>query len=626
MLMKKLAVSMVGAVLVTGLLVSVAAAAPQGPWVLPAQNLSAAGGNGEAPQLSAGPDGSVTAVWTRDDGTDHTVQTATRPPGGSFGAPVNLSVAGQLALGPQIAVSPDGTATALWYSSDGTEFIVQAATRPPGGSFGTPVDLSAVGDDAIDPQISAASDGSVTAVWSRFAGSTRIIQASTRPPGGSFGDPVNLSAASSDSQIPQITTAPDGTTTVTWVLLSGGGLIVQAATRPPGGSFGTPVNLSVAGQDAVRPQIATAADGTATVVWYRSNGTNTIIQAATRPPGGSFGSPVNLSDAGDNAIAPQITIAPDGTTTAVWARYDGTDVIIQAATRPPGGSFGDPVNVAFAGPSLGRPAITAAPDGTATAVWLRNVGPYDVVQAATRPPGGSFGNPVNLSGGEWGTNTPQVTAAPDGTATAIWAPGEAGAFFIQSVSTARPSPALSVAKAGNGSGIVTSTPTGINCGSDCSENYLSFTDVTLTANPKAGSTFNGWSGADCSGAATCEVTMLEATTVTASFGKPKLANLKVTPKSKKVKPGKKATFKVKVRNNGKAKAGKLKVCAKGPKKLVKVGKCVKAGSLAAGKSKTVKFKVTVKKGTKEGRKAKITFKATASGGLKKSAKATVKVG
>ena len=305
MLMKKLAVSMVGAVLVTGLLVSVAAAAPQGPWVLPAQNLSAAGGNGEAPQLSAGPDGSVTAVWSRDDGTDHTVQTATRPPGGSFGAPVNLSVAGQLALGPQIAVSPDGTATALWYSSDGTEFIVQASTRPPGGSFGTPVDLSAVGDDAIDPQISAASDGSVTAVWSRFVGSTRIIQASTRPPGGSFGDPVNLSAASSDSQIPQITTAPDGTTTVTWVLLSGAGLIIQAATRPPGGSFGDPVNLSVAGQDAVRPQIATAADGTATVVWYRSNGANTIIQAATRPPGGLVRSLVNLSDAGDNALHPR---------------------------------------------------------------------------------------------------------------------------------------------------------------------------------------------------------------------------------------------------------------------------------------------------------------------------------
>ena len=42
-------------------------------------------------------------------------------------------------------------------------------------------------------------------------------------------------------------------------------------------------------------------------------------------------------------------------------------------------------------------------------------------------------------------------------------------------------PTLTVGKSGTGSGTVTSSPAGINCGSDCSEAYASGTSVTLTA-------------------------------------------------------------------------------------------------------------------------------------------------
>lgn len=77
---------------------------------------------------------------------------------------------------------------------------------------------------------------------------------------------------------------------------------------------------------------------------------------------------------------------------------------------------------------------------------------------------------------------------------------------------------LSVAKAGTGSGTVTSGDGLINCGIDCSETYYSNTTVTLTATPDVGSTFTGWSGA-CSGTGTCTVTMDADKTVTATFTK-----------------------------------------------------------------------------------------------------------
>ena len=76
---------------------------------------------------------------------------------------------------------------------------------------------------------------------------------------------------------------------------------------------------------------------------------------------------------------------------------------------------------------------------------------------------------------------------------------------------------LSVARSGNGSGSVTTSPAaGIDCGADCSQVYNFGTLVTLSAPPTAGSTFTGWSGA-CTGTGSCVVTMDAAKSVTAAF-------------------------------------------------------------------------------------------------------------
>ncbi len=76
---------------------------------------------------------------------------------------------------------------------------------------------------------------------------------------------------------------------------------------------------------------------------------------------------------------------------------------------------------------------------------------------------------------------------------------------------------LTVTKTGTGAGTVTSSPSGINCGADCTESYTESTAVTLTAIADAGSTFTGWSGGGCSGTGACTVTMNADTTITAAF-------------------------------------------------------------------------------------------------------------
>lgn len=75
---------------------------------------------------------------------------------------------------------------------------------------------------------------------------------------------------------------------------------------------------------------------------------------------------------------------------------------------------------------------------------------------------------------------------------------------------------LTVSKSGNGSGTVTSSPSGIDCGSTCTASFDNGTSVTITATPAGGSTFAGWSG-DCSGTGTCTLTMSADKAVTANF-------------------------------------------------------------------------------------------------------------
>ncbi len=92
-------------------------------------------------------------------------------------------------------------------------------------------------------------------------------------------------------------------------------------------------------------------------------------------------------------------------------------------------------------------------------------------------------------------------------------------------------------------------------------------------------------------------------------GQPKLARPQVKA-PKKLKAGKKMTMRVVVRNSGDAAASNVKVCVKSPKKKIK-GKgqrCKTVKSVAAGQSKTVKFKLK----TKKGKKGKANFRVSAA--------------
>lgn len=109
-------------------------------------------------------------------------------------------------------------------------------------------------------------------------------------------------------------------------------------------------------------------------------------------------------------------------------------------------------------------------------------------------------------------------------------------------------------------------------------------------------------------------------------GKPRFAAVKVTPKARAVKRGKKAVFKVTVRNAGQATAKAAKVCLKAPRQIKAVGgKCKRLGNLAAGRSRAVKFKVKPTRKAKVGKKHKLVFAVSAKATKTVRGKAAVRV-
>ncbi len=361
----------------------------------------------------------------------------------TWSPPIDVSAAGQDAYFPQVVIDASGNAVAVWTRSNGTNFIIQAATLPYGSSTWTPTaDLSAAGQDAAFPQVGVDAAGNAVAIWSRSNGTNTIIQGAKLPFGTSAWTPTtDLSAAGQDADKPQIAVDAAGNAVAVWSRSDGSNSIVQGATLLFGSAIWVATtDLSASGQDADSVQVAVDASGNAVAVWRRFDGSNTIIQAATL----AFGSTVwvaataDLSAAGNDSRDPQVAVDPAGNAVAVWSFFNGftTDISIQGATL----AFGSSTWVATSdllAPTLnsaGSPQVGVDAAGNALAIWVRNNGVDPVLEGATLAFGSSIWVPTTtivIPG--FGEFFPILAVNASGDAVAVWVLIDAGivTFAIQ---------------------------------------------------------------------------------------------------------------------------------------------------------------------------------------------------
>ena len=310
----------------------------------------------------------------------------------------------------QLAIDPAGNATGLFRSA--TNDTIQASYKLYGGSWSVLADICS--DQGINQQIVVDSNGNATAIWQSFY---HIIQASTKPFGEPWQDPVDVSGAG-EGRNPQIVVDSRGNATAVWGQDES---IIQASTKPFGEPWQDPVNLSLAGHDATQPCIAIdKTTGDATAVWTRNNGSHYIIQASTRLSG-TWQVPVDVSHDGYNAYTPQIAFDSTGNATAVWYQISGGKKVIQASTKLIDQLWQDPVNLSDEGYNAYPPQIAIDYAGNATALWSLHKGSNNIIQASTKLFGGTWPQtPSDLASVRQDSGIPQIAFDDLGNATALW--------------------------------------------------------------------------------------------------------------------------------------------------------------------------------------------------------------
>ncbi len=349
----------------------------------------------------------------------------------SWSAPAVLSSAispAVQAATPVVAVSLTKAQAAAWIAG-GSYRLLQVAAQDAGGAWSKPQTLTPLtGFNAADPVIAVSPTGTAVAMWDvrlSSAPAGPVVQASTRPPGGSWASVTSLtSAATSAASQPRVGVDYFGNAVAIWLQRTSGGVAVETATLPAGGSWSVPVALCAPGTTAAAPTLAVNAVGSAIAGWQTADGK--IVVAERRL--GVWRSPITIAPAAFRQGSPRVALNLLGNEAIVWNRGATTFV----STRSAGGSWSAPTAVSTE--STGATARVALDDlGNAVVIFAsaQSVASGSVypVQAVSRPVGGSWSAPVTISGASQHPGSLSLAATPLGTFVAGWVDSATGVTY-----------------------------------------------------------------------------------------------------------------------------------------------------------------------------------------------------
>jgi hypothetical protein len=407
------------AIALVGLIALVGTAAALAAWSAPT-DVSPSGVNGRGPQIALDGKGDAAAVWVGGTFGGGVVQLATRRPGEAWSASAtDLSATGERAFQPQVALDDKGDGVAVWSLFDGSHYRVQAASRTgTDGAWSTPSDLSLPGSDATSPQVALDGKDNAIAIWESNDGTGGIIQSAAKPAGGAWSTPSDLSHGGIS---PKIGLDGSGNAVAVWQRtdFSAGTVLVESAAKAVNGAWSTTTTLGF----GASPEIAVDRSGDAVAVWQRYP----TIQAATRTPDGVWSSPSEISPAGPSTSNPRVGIDAKGNATAIWLRLDTSTIgnprdIVQTASKPFGGAWSAPMDLSSLDDDAINPHIAVDKRGEAAVVWGAYNQPTStsVAKAATRSLDGHWSAPTGISYNGTGLFETNVAVDDKGDATAVW--------------------------------------------------------------------------------------------------------------------------------------------------------------------------------------------------------------
>jgi len=394
---------------------------------LKADTISPTHRSGSQPKLASDGSGDVVAVWRDVDDNGESIRTAFRPRYGSFGDSQTISVPAVATESPRVAMDRLGNAVAVWHvSTTARDSVVQAAVRPAGGSWSDPQVLSDPAEPAFGPEVSIEA-GQMTAVWVAREQWRPVIETASRTMTGVWTPPTTISNLVGGAYAPTVAMDDNGGAVAAWQWFDGSYRRIEAALRSSDGAWSKPEELSAPGHTASAPLVAMDAAGNAIAAWIRFNGVAPAAQTASRPAGGSWGLPRNLSRRGRNAATIDLAMNRRGDALVSWVQAGG----LKTAFRALGETKWTRVPISASWEGLGA-HVALDEEGDATIVWDDG---YEV-SASYKPVGEPWQDDYLLTGfdeeesGFWSSD---VTAQSHNNALAVWVKADANDDEIQAV-------------------------------------------------------------------------------------------------------------------------------------------------------------------------------------------------
>jgi hypothetical protein len=432
---RTLRLPLLAAVFALALLLPSSAPAASVPTWLEPENLSTVGGESALPVVAFNAEGDLGAAWFHHEGGHTVIQAATRPAGGSWSAAQTISATSPNAQGAQVGVDAAGDVTVVWEQGELETFVIYEAELPAGGSWTTPVAISSPTGNSRVPALAVAPTGEATAMWTEEeAGETRI-RSSWRADGGSWSTPIWVDSATFLAWSPQLAVDAAGTVTAAWEQFDGTDYVVQSVTRPAGGGWSAVHDFLPATTHEYLssiPDVAVNASGDAVIAWRDEiEGEGTTVEAATRPAGGEWTEPAQLASLGTEFLYPKVGIDEAGNATAIWSHKSGGVWTVEAAEASSGGSWTSPTAISESGPHIFNFDLAVTPEGEAVAGWERNDGSNFRIESAVHARGGSWSTPEKRSAAGVNSENPNVAVDGSGDAALAWERFEGSKPYIQ---------------------------------------------------------------------------------------------------------------------------------------------------------------------------------------------------
>ncbi|MFJ6937622.1 FG-GAP repeat domain-containing protein [Streptomyces sp. NPDC101132] len=421
------------------------AAGPQ-PWTAGAK-VTGADAVTDVQDLVVSSDGSAVALWNQrratETGTERVLYAAVRPAGGDVWAAAAPLAVTPTATGAAKLVAAGDAVVAVWTEYPDATDDPEDRTKPAarimsavlsGGTWSEPTTV--MGLDAqretVGMDLTAAADGTVTAVWSDRPLTAELmeIRTATRAADGTWSPAVRVSrapeAGGEDAYGGEVAVDAAGNTVIAFSqVLSGAGTEqVHTVVRPAGGTaWGTPVgHTGPLKQSTAVPRLAAGADGTVAMTWSGLTGDMTagkplLVSTTKDAAAGWTLTQAALSDGVD--VLPDPLVGPGGAISLVW-RKDPNGGSTLTVSRPAGASAWSEPQALSTGPVPKGYDGAVGKDGSVHVVWGQQTadGGEQLVQAART--GGGWTPAAPLQNGTAAAFDAEVAVGADGVATAAW--------------------------------------------------------------------------------------------------------------------------------------------------------------------------------------------------------------